>query len=295
MKKIGVVGISGGWSSERLRKVIEERTGKGILIEMDHVHFDSERRTLFYKGMDLSELDALIIKKIGPEYSPDYLDRLEVLRYLKQKRGVRIFSDPEKIIRILDRLSCTMTLQANDIPLPPTVITEDIDTALTTVERFGKVVLKPLYSTKAKGMRLLTKDDDVKNEIEEFRKEGNSVLYIQKVIDIPEKDFGLVFIGGEYFATYARVKSDGSWNTCINSGGKYQKYEPSEEMIQLARNAQSIFGLDFTCVDIAATDEGMFVFEVSAFGGFRGLKDAYGMDAATIYLDHVIKELDKDE
>jgi ribosomal protein S6--L-glutamate ligase len=53
--------------------------------------------------------------------------------------------------------------------------------------------------------------------------------------------------------------------------------------------------LDFTCVDIAKTEEGMFVFEVSAFGGFRGLKEAFGIDAAGLYLDHVMKELGKNE
>jgi ribosomal protein S6--L-glutamate ligase len=144
-------------------------------------------------------------------------------------------------------------------------------------------------------MKVIKRDDDVRSGIEEFMKSGHEILYIQKVIDIPEKDFGLVFIGGEYVATYARVKNRSSWNTCINSGGKYQPFEPSEDMIELARKAQSIFGLDFTCVDIAQTKDELYVFEVSAFGGFRGLKDAYGIDAASMYLDHVLKELERNE
>ena len=53
----------------------------------------------------------------------------------------------------IDRLACTVTLRLGEIPLPPTVITEDIDQAAAAVERFGTAVLKPLYTSKARGMR----------------------------------------------------------------------------------------------------------------------------------------------
>jgi ribosomal protein S6--L-glutamate ligase len=33
------------------------------------------------------------------------------------------------------------------------------------------------------------------------------------------------------------------------------------------------------------------VFEVSAFGGFRGMRDGLGLDAAGIFADHVLGRL----
>jgi ribosomal protein S6--L-glutamate ligase len=295
MKKIGVIGIAGGWSTDKLFRSIEERTGGSVLFQMEEVYFDGEKDSVFCGDKDLSEFDALIIKKIGADYSPDYLDRLEILRYLSERKGVRIFSKPERIIRILDRLSCTITLQCGGIPVPPTIVTEDIDVAIDTVKRFKETVFKPLYSTKAKGMKIITTDDNIRSEVKEFKESGNRIMYIQKKLNIPEQDFGMVFIGGEYKTTYARVKQGTSWNTTINSGGKYRQYQPSDEMISLAKKAQELFGLDFTCVDMVDTDEGLFVFEVSAFGGFRGLRDAYGIDAAGLYVDYVLKELEKNE
>ena len=56
-------------------------------------------------------------------------------------------------------------------------------------------------------------------------------------------------------------------------------------------DGQEPFGLDFTCVDVALTDNGPYVFEVSAFGGFRGLKQARGLDVAELFTAHVLKEL----
>ncbi len=290
--KIGVVGTKGGWSSELLADTIAAKTGYRLLIEMDKVRLDLPSGKCWYEGTDISSLDGLIIKKIGTWYSPDLLDRLEMLRLLKE-RGLPIFSDPYKILRVLDRLSCTITLQAGDIPMPQTTITEDVDLALQTVKEYGRAVFKPLYTSKARGMFLLEHSEDARPIIEKYAKEYR-LMYIQKAIDLDGgKDLGVVFLGGEYLTTYARCKTNDSWNTTTVNGGKYALYEPEPEIIELARKAQSLFGLDFTCVDVALTNDGPFVFEVSAFGGFRGIRDSSGMDAAGLYLEHVMKEIRK--
>ena len=49
--------------------------------------------------------------------------------------------------------------------------------------------------------------------------------------------------------------------------------------------------MDFTTVDVAETGTGPIVFEVSAFGGFRGAKEGIGIDAAALYCDYVIESL----
>src|SRR5213076_3226495 len=86
------------------------------------------------------------------------LDRLELLRYVEE-RGVQVFSKPLSILRLLDRLSCTVTLAANGIPMPPTEVTEDPRHAAAAVRRFGRAVAKGLYSTKARGMLVVSAED----------------------------------------------------------------------------------------------------------------------------------------
>ena len=97
-----------------------------------------------------------------------------------------------------------------------------------------------------------------------------------------------MFLGGEHLGTYARVAAKGSWNTTIRAGGRYAAADPGPEVIEMARRAQAIFGLDFASVDVAETPEGPVVFEVTAFGGFRGLREATGVAAAERYADYVI-------
>jgi ribosomal protein S6--L-glutamate ligase len=285
-----VVGVPGGWSSEQLADAFNELTGYRLVVDLSRVRLDLSQGRAFYQDVDLTELDGMAVKKAGPNYSPKLLDRLDVLHYISQ-RGVRIFSQPRRIARVLDRLSCTIGLAAAGIPMPPTIITEDIGEAARAVEQFGRVVIKPLFSTKARGMRLVEPGEDLIDELHNYKDEGNDVFYIQKMLNLPGHDLGLAFLGGRYLATYARVKTTEAWNTTTASGGHYEQYEPSPELIEVADRAQKVFGLDFTGVDVAETDDGPVVFEVSAFGGFRGLSEGCGIDAAKSYARYILDEV----
>lgn len=287
--KIGVVGTKGGWSSELLADTVARKTGYRLLVEMERVCLDLNTGTAWFDGVDLGSLDGLIIKKIGARYSPDLLDRLELLRFLFQ-RGLPIFSSPVSIMRVLDRLSCTVTLRLGDIPMPPTTITESIDEAVAAVGRYEAAVFKPLFTSKARGMTVIEDGPGAREAIARFHAE-NPIMYLQQKIDLPGKDLGIVFLGGKYMTTYARCGSGEAWNTTTASGGKYAPWEPSAEAIAIAEKAQALFDLDFTCVDVVETASGPVVFEVSAFGGFRGIQDACGLDAAALYTDYVMENI----
>lgn len=289
MPRIAVVGTKGGWSSEKLADAAAEITGERILVEMDRVALDLATGAATCDGLVLNDLDAMVIKKIGSKYSRDLLDRLELLRHLR-RRGMKIFSSPESIMRVLDRLSCTVELRLNDIPMPPTTVTEDPGAALLALEGYGRSVLKPLYTSKARGMIVVEPGPEARAAIEEYH-QRNAVLYLQKMIDHGGKDLGVAFLGGEYLTTYARRGDGDSWNTTTAFGGKYVPFDPDPEIIEIARKAQAIFGLDFTCVDVAITGQGPMVFEVSAFGGFRGIQATSGIDAARRYIEYVASKI----
>lgn len=290
--KIGVIGIAGKWSTEALADAVEARTGHRLVIEMGDVNLDLERQRLLFHEQDLCQLDALIVKKISASYDPNTLDRLELLRVAEQA-GVRVFSGAVNILRLIDRLSCTVTLRNAGIPMPATRVTEDVGAAVAAVEDFGSAVFKPLYSTKARGMCVIDAGRDrseIEHEVLAFQAE-NPMMYIQQKVELPGRDLGMVFLGGEYLGSYARVSQDDAWNTTIHSGGRYAAYTPPDAVIELAQRAQALFDLDFTTVDVAETNAGPIVFEVSAFGGFRGALEGIGIDAAGLYAEHVLRQL----
>ena len=290
--RIGVIGIPGKWSTEALADAVEERTGYRLVIDMSEVSLDLEQQRLLFQDQDLCQLDALIVKKISARYNPNTLDRLELLRVAEQA-GVRVFSRAENILRLIDRLSCTVTLRNAGVPMPATRVTEDIGAAVMAVHDFGSAVFKPLYSTKARGMCVIDANQgngEIEREVRAFQAD-NPMMYIQQKIELPGRDLGMVFLDGEYLGSYARVSKGDAWNTTIHSGGKYASHTPPDAVIELARHAQALFDMDFTTVDVAETNTGPIVFEVSAFGGFRGALEGIGIDAAGLYTDHVLRQL----
>jgi len=289
---IAVIGIPGKWSTEVLADRLEAKTGTRHVIDMADVTFDSSAGTLTANGLDLTSIDGIVVKKISQQYSPATLDRLELLR-VAEAQGVRVFSPASSMLRLIDRLSCTVTLRNHDIPMPDTCVTESIDHAIAFIHQSEAVVLKPLFSTKARGMTVLSADhgdDNLKQALDTFQKD-NPVLYIQRKIALSGRDMGLMFLGGNYLGAYARVAQNDSWNTTIHSGGKYQNVVPTDDIIAMAHEAQSLFDMDFTTVDVAETDNGAICFEVSAFGGFKGGLEGTGIDVAELYADYVLRAI----
>ncbi len=296
--KIGIIGVPGKWSTETLADAVALKTGFRLVIDMGEVALEFGKQgqsRLLHAGRDLCSLDALIVKKISATYSPNTLDRLELLRIAEQA-GVRVFSRAKNMLGLIDRLSCTVTLKNNDIPMPETCITEDVDKAIAVVEDFSSAIFKPLYSSKAQGMCVIDSSESsslIEQQVRDFHSR-HPMMYIQKKIESLGQDLGLVFMGGEYQGAYARISKSDSWNTTINSGGHYADYRPTADIIALAERAQAPFNLDFTTVDVAETEAGPIIFEVSAFGGFRGSLEGGGIHMADRYVDYVLRNLDKE-
>ena len=290
--RIAVIGVPGKWSTEVLAERIAAKTGACPVIDMAEVTFQSAAGALTARGLNLNEFDGLVVKKISQQYAPSTLDRLELLR-VAEAQGVRVFSPASSMLRLIDRLSCTVTLQNHSIPMPDACVTESISDAIAFIQGAGEVVLKPLFSTKARGMTVLDaseSDDQLSVALTSFQQD-NPVLYLQRKIGLSGRDMGLMFLGGEYLGAYARVAQTGAWNTTIHSGGKYEAVDPDASVIAMAFRAQELFQMDFTTVDIAETDDGPICFEVSAFGGFRGGLEGTGIDVAEHYAQYVLESL----
>lgn len=288
---IGVIGIRGAWSTESLSEQLKRKDAGGEIIELHEISCDLDEVRFYHHQHQLSDFDGFILKKMGAEYAPSLLDELELLE-LMERRGFRFFSSPARIRRMISRLSCTINLRENGIPMPPVFISEDVEDAVAWADANAPVVLKPLYSTKARGMALITNEPSARDAITTLQSRGEKIFYLQQKFDLNGSDYGLIFLGGEYVGAYARISDGSTWHTTTREGGKYGAFSPPQDYIDLAERAQRPFGLDFTCVDVANTEEaGPIVFEVSAFGGYKGLYESAGIDASDLLTDYAIRKL----
>jgi ribosomal protein S6--L-glutamate ligase len=175
----------------------------------------------------------------------------------------------------------TVELARAGLPVPETAVTEDTEEAMDTVERFGAAVVKPLFTSKGRGMKRLAPTPDLRAALDRHRAEGLGPFYLQRYVEHPGRDLGIAVLDGRYLGAYWRVAGPGQWMTTIRAGGRYAPADPPVEAIDLAVRAANHFGLVFTGVDLMEMPDGGFaVLEVSAFGGFRGLFEGCGIDAA---------------
>lgn len=288
-KSVAIIGIPGAWSSEILKTELEKLSLKSEIFKVENLHFDILSNKVFYEDKDLERFDAIIIKKLG-EYNPRIIDWLDILSNIENKGSTHFFSSPKKLKLMISRIGCTRLLASNSTPMPPTLITENIQVANEWIQERQGAVFKPNFSTKAKGMTILKSGINHTEKLNEL-KNNYGLIYLQELVELPGQDFGVVFSGGKYIGTYARVGSKDSWNTTTTDGGHYESFEPSEEILTIAKNAQSIFNLDFCCVDIAITNLGPIVFEVSAFGGFKGLYKGANINSAKILSEYVLNKI----
>lgn len=292
--KIAIAGVIGKWSTERLAECLRARGADTTLFQVRDCLLDLDGGTVRYQGEPIAGVDGVVVKKMGELTHQNFTFRLGVLRQL-EKNGARVFSPPDQIAVVADRLEVTRTLRWAGLPMSPTVITEAVDEALGAVSRFGKAVLKPIFTTKGRGMKLLDagRREEAAAELQRFREAGLGPFYLQQFVDARDgRDIGISVLDGKIIGTYYRIAGEGNWMTTIHSGGRYEACELTPQLEEIALRAARAFRLDFTGVDVVqAPDGSLMLYEVSAFGGFKGCQVALGLDAADLYAEYIVRTL----
>jgi ribosomal protein S6--L-glutamate ligase len=182
-------------------------------------------------------------------------------------------------------------LRRAGIPMPRTVVTESLDEAEAVVLTWGSAVLKPLFTSKGRGMLRLSREAAPRLALRRYEREGHGPFYLQEFVPAGGRDVAVAILDRRVLGAYYRVAAPDQWQTTTAAGGHYEPCSLPEAAEELALAAAKVFTLEFTSVDMVETDAGWLVYEVSAFGGFSGLRKALGIDAAALYARHVMRRM----
>lgn len=294
---IGVCGEEGGWSSKKLVEAFSARGAAVTFFEPRACTIELPGRGLpivRYRGKELPDFDAVVVKKIGDVTHRATRGNLEIL-FALEARGMKVRSRPESIANAIDRVRMSRMLAEEGVPVPRTLVTMSIDEALAFVQEVGDAVYKPAFTSKGRGMFRLAGSDlsAARSVLEQRARLADEPIYVQRFVERPPEgyDLGVAILDRQVIGAYKRIAPKGAWLTTIAQGGVYGSASPPQEVLDLALAAARPFHLTFTSVDVVETKEGPLVYEVSAFGGFRGLWETAQVDAAGLYADHVLWEL----
>jgi len=240
---------------------------------------------LILPGFGAGLPDAVFVRTMSGGSFEAVTHRLGILHALSDI-GVPVWNSARAIERCVDKSMTSFLLARAGIPTPQTWTTELREQAAEIVRNeSGPLVLKPLFGSQGRGLRLIRNADELP-----VPAEVAGLYYLQRYVGVDRNgyhDFRLLVSQGRVVA--AMMRHSTHWITNVKRGGKPVAAMPDSAMKDLAIAATSAVGADFAGVDIIHDASGRpSVLEVNSMPAWSGLQRTTSADiAATLAGDLV--------
>jgi ribosomal protein S6--L-glutamate ligase len=236
-------------------------------------------------GCSLDEFDAVLVRTMPPGSLEQVVFRMDCLgRY--EAQGGLVINPARSIEAAVDKFLTSAKLAAAGLLTPRTICCQTPDDALAAFAALGgDVVLKPLFGSEGRGITRLT-DEALAVRAFQMLVQLGAVLYLQEFIPHEGFDYRLLVIGERVLAIRRRNPTD--WRTNISRGAVAEPLDPDRGLVTLARRAADAVGALVAGVDLLPGRDGrLYVLEVNAVPGWKGLAQAHGLDVARVVVDYV--------
>ena len=281
-----VVSDPEDWTAKSLRTAFLKRGSDADFLNFSELSaFIGAEVRLTSCGVSLADIDGLVVRDLGRGKPVDVAFRFEMLHALKDI-GIPVINPPEAIARAANKLGTTLALERAGVPTPATVTTSRLKAALEFLAKYKKVVSKPLFGYKGRGIILLTEEDEtvLRTTIEE-----QGIVYLQEFIHLENpRDIRAFVVNGKVLGAIYRVAPVGAWISNLAKGGKAEPCPVTNELRDLAVGACRAVGAVFSGVDLLETPEGLKVIEVNGTPSGKGIYDALGADVTEAIANHII-------
>jgi RimK family alpha-L-glutamate ligase len=207
------------------------------------------------------------------------------------RQGMPVINPPAAIEKAVDKYYALALLSEHGLPVPRTVVTEDIREATRAFRDFGgEAVIKPVFGSRGIGVARI-RDEDIAERVMRTLRFYRHVLYVQEFVRHGTRDIRTFVIGGRVVAGIFRVSS--SWKTNVSRGAVPKEFKVNPEVEALAVKAAATLGCKIAGVDIMESEQGLLVHEVNSQPGWKGLQTTTNIRIADEIAEFVIQEARK--
>jgi RimK family alpha-L-glutamate ligase len=277
--RIGLAAENGEWHRARLLASFRAIGIEPVLFSLaDVAMVTGSGEPLRIPGFDGELPDGVLLRTISGGTFEATTMRLGVLHALVAA-GVVVWNDPRAIERCVDKSMTSLLIARAGLPTPDTFVVSNLAAAAEIVRREARpdvpLVLKPLFGSQGKGLRLIATPDDLPDPEEVAR-----VYYLQRFVRRPAqgwRDYRVFVCDGRIVAAMAR-EGDG-WITNIHQGGRPTAWAMPQEAASLAVRATQAVDVAFSGVDLIEDADGRFlVLEVNSMPSWSGLQSISDVD-----------------
>ena len=267
-----ILASNGGWHVRDLLRAADELNLPCRVVEYRQL-------SAFVSIGNPSLPDVVMVRTMPLGSLEQVIFRMDVLNQWTQA-GVRVVNPPRALETCIDKYLCTARMQLAELPVPPTIVCQTAEEAMSALNLLGNdVVVKPLFGSEGRGMMRVS-DEDLGWRTFRTLERQQAVLYLQKFI--PNAGWDLrVFLLGKQILAGMRRHAESGWKTNVSLGGRAEAVVIGETEAELAVRAAETVGIDVGGVDLIQDQEGRwYVLEVNAVPGWRGLAKVCQVDVA---------------
>ena len=288
--RVGLVIDSVDWHARQLIAALSSRGVETVPLQLSSCGIaTSSPSGLDIDGFAKALPDAVVVRTMSGGPFEAVTLRLGVLHALREL-GVMVWNDARAIERCVDKSMTSFLLSRAGIPTPATWATESYQQACTIAEREtakGALVLKPLFGSQGRGLRLIHRPEDLPT----IEQTPGRVYYLQRFIGVERDggyhDFRILVVQGRITAAMRRHSNH--WITNIKRGGRPVPVVVNDEMKALALQAAVAVGANFVGVDIVyGTDDRPAVLEVNSMPAWSGLQKVTSVNIASTLADALL-------
>jgi RimK family alpha-L-glutamate ligase len=237
-------------------------------------------------GIDLTGFgarlpEAVLVRSLAGGTFQAVTLRLGILHALRES-DVPVINDARAIERCVDKSMTSFLLARAGISTPATWAMESHEAARALVQAEaadGPLVLKPLFGSQGRGLKLILTPDDLPAPAA-----ISGVYYLQRFVGVERdgfRDFRVLVSRGKMIGAMARHATQ--WITNIKQGARPLPAVIDPEVRQLALAAAEAVGAQFAGIDIVYTAAGSpTVLEVNSMPAWAGLQQVMRANIAAL-------------
>ena len=275
--RVVVLGDPRGWHVGRLLAALCSQGHQATAVCWSELSCEvaGKRAEMFFPPA-IAEAQIVVVRGMPGGRLEDVIFRMDLLGRL-ESQGTRIVNSPRALEGAIDKYLSLTRLAAAGVAVPRTIVAQDADAIQQAWQSLGgDCVLKPLFGSGGRGIQRLMNRQAIEPLLETARQSqpAGAVAYLQEFVPHNGWDVRILLVGERVFSI-RRVSENGDWRTNIALGARPEAFSPPETWIDVARQAARELKIEIAGVDLLPASDGrLFVLEINAVPGWRGLETA---------------------
>lgn len=248
-KKVGIWMYQNSGGDKIQKKLVKRLEKRGFEVEtgLDLRKAIAQNGETTCNGIIMEELDMFFSYNAGEQ------TQYQMYLFEALSRVIPTMNNYQAFALTEDKFKTNQLLRQHGIRTPDYKLChrDDVRELRDILKKWeGKMIYKPTDGWGGMGLVKIDNEASLDMLLPFLNQIDLRFFYVEKFIDYDNTDFRIDIVDGEFISCYGRKAGGSDWRTNISSGGSVFLREPNDEVVELAKKATKITGLEIAGVDI---------------------------------------------